>query len=108
MGAVLNIKDYIKGASRPAIKKYIEVSYNKVANPSALRKAIKALVDSGALLQTGQRFKLEKGKRVELRKPAPKPKKKKKKTVKKKKPKKKPKKNPKKSPGKKKKKKKKS
>merc|ERR1712083_1274658 len=86
--AVLNIKDYIKGASRPAIKKYIEVTYKKVASPSALRGAIKKLVASGVLLQTGQRFKLDKAKRVELRKPAPKPKKKKK-TVKKKKPKKK-------------------
>merc|ERR1712130_962984 len=87
--AVLNIKDYTWGASRQAIKKYIEVTYKKVASPAALRSAIKKLVASGVLLQTGQRFKLDKAKRVELRKPAPKPKKKKKKTVKKKKPKKK-------------------
>merc|ERR1712080_224109 len=85
--AVLNIKDYIKGASRQAIKKYIEVTYKKVASPAALRSAIKKLVASGVLLKTGQRFRLDKAKRVELRKPAPKPKKKKK-TVKKKKPKK--------------------
>merc|ERR1712176_424275 len=78
MGAVLNIKDYTKGASRPAIKKYIEVNFNKVVAPSALRRAIAQLVDAGTLLQEGQRFKLEKAKRVELRKPAPKPKKKKK------------------------------
>merc|ERR1712038_1543274 len=87
--AVLNIKDYIKGASRQAIKKYIEVTFKKVASPSALRSAIKKLVAAGTLLQDGQRFKLDKAKRVELRKPPPKPKKKKKKTVKKKKPKKK-------------------
>merc|ERR1712217_925936 len=87
--AVLNIKDHIKGASRQAIKKYIEVTFKKVASPSALRSAIKKLVAAGTLLQEGQRFKLDKAKRVELRKPPPKPKKKKKKTVKKKKPKKK-------------------
>merc|ERR1712037_307808 len=81
--AVLNIKDYIKGASRQAIKKYIEVTYKKVASPAALRSAIKKLVASGVLLQNGQRFKLDKVKRAELRKPAPKPKKKKKKTKKK-------------------------
>merc|ERR1712141_988787 len=45
-------------------------------------------VDSKALVQEGQRFKLDPAKRAELRKPAPKPKKKKK-VVKKKKPKKK-------------------
>merc|ERR1711944_305449 len=77
--AVLNIKDYIKGASRQAIKKYIEVTFKKVASPSALRSAIKKLVAAGTLLQDGQRFKLDKAKRVELRKPPPKPKKKKKK-----------------------------
>merc|ERR1712025_1433452 len=76
MGAVLNIKDYIKGASRPAIKKYIEVTFSKVVSASALRRAIKTLVDNGSLLQEGQRFKLEKTKRAELRKPPPKPKKK--------------------------------
>merc|ERR1712080_773089 len=75
--AVLNIKDYIKGASRPAIKKYIEVTYSKVASAPILRRSIKNLVDNGTLLQEGQRFKLDKAKRVELRKPAPKPKKKK-------------------------------
>merc|ERR1712038_852260 len=75
--AVLNIKDYQKGASRPAIKKYIEVTYSKVAGSSILRRSIKKLVDDGTLLQEGQRFKLDKAKRVELRKPAPKPKKKK-------------------------------
>merc|ERR1712083_588940 len=77
MGAVLNIKDYIKGASRQAIKKYIEVTFNKVVYLPAFRSALKKLVDNGSLLQDGQRFKLEKGKRAELRKPPPKPKKKK-------------------------------
>merc|ERR1711879_630568 len=72
-----NIKDYTKGASRQAVKKYIEVTFNKVVNLPALRTAIKKLVDAGSLLQDGQRFKLEKSKRAELRKPAPKPKKKK-------------------------------
>merc|ERR1712115_268085 len=75
--AVLNIRDFIRGASRQAIKKYIETSFSKVVSASAFRVAIKKLVDSGVLLQDGQRFKLEKSKRVELRKPAPKPKKKK-------------------------------
>merc|ERR1712083_510205 len=75
--AVLNIKDYIKGASRQAIKKYIEVTFNKVVSLPAFRSALKKLVDNGSLLQDGQRFKLEKGKRAELRKPPPKPKKKK-------------------------------
>merc|ERR1711963_707753 len=76
--AVLNIKDYSKGASRPAIKKYIETNYRKVGFASSLRSAIAKLVASGVLLQEGQRFKLDKTKRAELRKPAPKPKKKKK------------------------------
>merc|ERR1712226_496182 len=85
--AVLNIKDYIKGASRQAITKYIEVTFDKTTvSKVALRAALKKLVDDGSLLQEGQRFKLDKAKRVELRKPAPKPKKKvvKKKTTKKK------------------------
>merc|ERR1739842_134504 len=84
LGAILEIKDYIKGASRQAIRKYIEDTYNRVVSQPSLRKALQKLVDSGALLQTGQRFKLDKAKRAELRKPAPKPKKKKKKVVKKK------------------------
>merc|ERR1711997_382658 len=76
--------DFRKGASRQAVKKYIEDSYKKVVSLPALRSAIKKLVADGVLLQTGQRFKLEQAKRAELRKPAPKPKKKKKKPVKKK------------------------
>merc|ERR1712053_26074 len=60
-----------------AIKKYIEVTFNKVISLPAFRSALKKLVDNGSLLQDGQRFKLEKSKRVELRKPPPKPKKKK-------------------------------
>merc|ERR1712113_620405 len=75
--AVLNIKDYRKGASRPAIKKYVEDTYSKVTTPAALRRAIKNLVDKATLTQEGQRFKLNQEKRKELRKPAPKPKKKK-------------------------------
>merc|ERR1712113_1339140 len=75
--AVLNIKDYRKGASRPAIKNYVEDTYSKVTTPAALRRAIKGLVDNGTLTQEGQRFKLDQEKRKELRKPAPKPKKKK-------------------------------
>merc|ERR1711890_228206 len=74
--AVLNIKDYQKGASRQAIKKYIEVTYKKVVSLPALRSALKKLVGDAVLLQTGQRFKIDKAKRAELRKPAPKPKKK--------------------------------
>jgi predicted thioesterase len=73
--AVLNIKDYTKGASRQAIKKYIETNYKTVGQQSALRKAIAAAVQSGVLLQEGQRFRLTKEKRAEMRKPAPKPKK---------------------------------
>merc|ERR1712244_44995 len=79
--------DYIKGASRQAIHKYIETTFAKTVSLTALRSALKKLVDNGTLLQDGQRFKLEKAKRAELRKPAPKPKKKKvvkKKTTKKK------------------------
>merc|ERR1712080_95475 len=75
--AVLNIKDYHKGASRQAIKNYIEANHKKVSANFALRNALKKAVDSGALLQEGQRFKLPKEKRAELRKPTPKPKKKK-------------------------------
>merc|ERR1711997_1179148 len=90
--AVLNIKDN-KGASRQAIKKYVEANYMKVGQQSALRKAAKALVASGVLIPQGpQRFRLDKDKRKALRNP-PKPKKKvtkkkpkKKKTTKKKKP----------------------
>merc|ERR1712173_420219 len=74
--AVLNIKDYRKGASRPAIKKYIESNHKKVMNPTSLRVALAKAVASGDLLQEGQRFKLPKEKRAELRKPAPKPNKK--------------------------------
>merc|ERR1712062_263344 len=81
--AVLNIKDYRKGASRPAIKKYIESNHKKVMNPASLRVALAKAVASGDILQEGQRFKLPKEKRAELRKPAPKPKKKKVKTKKK-------------------------
>merc|ERR1712050_373446 len=84
--AVLNIKDYQKGASRQAIKSYIEANGTKVLRQSALRAAIAKAVVSGDLVQSGQRFKLTKEKGAELRKPAPKPAKKKK-TVKKKKPK---------------------
>merc|ERR1712150_419722 len=73
-----------KGASRQAIKKYIEETYKKVVSLPALRSALKKLVADGVLLQTGQRFKLDQAKRAELRKPAPKPKKTKKKPVKKK------------------------
>merc|ERR1712080_787484 len=85
MGAVLNIKDFSRGASRQAIKKYIEANHKKIMNPAMLRKALSKAVGAGDLLQEGQRFKLPKEKRTELRKPAPKPKKKKKKTTKKKK-----------------------
>merc|ERR1712130_605290 len=74
--------DFVRGASRQAIKKYIETSFSKVVSASAFRVALKKLVDGGVLLQEGQRFKLEKSKRVELRKPAPKPKKRTKKTKK--------------------------
>merc|ERR1711890_228387 len=74
--AVLNIKDYIKGASRPAIKKYIESNHKKVLNQSSLRTALTNAVKSGDLIQEGQRFKLNKEKRAQLRKPTPKPKKK--------------------------------
>merc|ERR1712177_91144 len=82
--AVLEIKDFRKGASRQAIAKYISVNFNKVVQNSALRKALAKLVAGGSLTQDGQRFKLVKEKRAELRKPAPRPKKKKKKVVKKK------------------------
>merc|ERR1712179_889435 len=84
--AVLNIKDYRKGASRQAIKKYIETNHRKVLQQAALRAALAAAVKAGSLLQEGQRFKLDPEKRAALRKPAPKPKKKKpkKKTTKKK------------------------
>merc|ERR1712025_1141086 len=82
--AVLEIKDFRKGASRQAIAKYISVNFNRVVQNPALRKALGKLVADGSLTQDGQRFKLVKEKRVELRKPAPKPKKKKKKVVKKK------------------------
>merc|ERR1712038_2036879 len=82
--AVLNIKDYIKGASRQAITKYIETTFDKVVSLAALRSAIKKLVDDGTLLQEGQRFKLDKVKRAELRKPAQKPKRRLKRRLKKK------------------------
>merc|ERR1712141_565503 len=69
--AVLNIKAYNKGASRQAIKKYIEVNHKKIGNLSALRTALAKAVASGDLIQEGQRFRLKKEKRLELRKPAP-------------------------------------
>merc|ERR1712080_498397 len=75
--AVLNINDYRKGASRQAIKKYIEANHKKVLNPRSLRDALAKAVASGDLTQEGQRFKLPKDKRAELRKPVPKSKKKK-------------------------------
>merc|ERR1739848_313902 len=86
--AVLNIRSYGKGASRQAIRKYIEANHKKIGNASALRNALAKAVAAGTLIQEGQRFKLTPEKRAELRKPAPKPKKKvvkKKKTKKKKK-----------------------
>merc|ERR1711890_55586 len=82
--AVLNIKDYRKGASRQAIKKYIEANHKKALNPRSLRDALAKAVASGDLTQEGQRFKLPKDKRAELRKPVPKSKKTKTKTAKKK------------------------
>merc|ERR1712177_166446 len=74
--AILEIKDFRKGASRQAIAKYISVNFNRVVQNSALRNALAKLVAGGSLTQDGQRFKLVKEKRAELRKPAPKPKKK--------------------------------
>merc|ERR1712080_298066 len=68
---------YIKGASRQAIKKYIETNHKPVKNASAIRVALAKAVEAGDLVQEGQRFKLVKEKRAELRKPTPKPKKKK-------------------------------
>merc|ERR1712007_39444 len=82
--AVLNIKDFQKGASRQAIAKYLTVNFNKIVNNPALRKSLAKLVAGGSLTQDGQRFKLVKEKRKELRKPPPKPKKKKEKGGKKK------------------------
>merc|ERR1712115_356233 len=82
--AVLNIKDN-KGASRQAIKKYVEANFQKVGQPSVLRKALKALVVSGVLIPEGvSRFRLDKEKRKELRKPPAKKKVAKKKPAKKK------------------------
>merc|ERR1711890_23409 len=82
--AVLKTKVYKKGVSRAAIKKYIEVNYNKVVQNTALRKALAKLVSSGVLSQEGQRFKLDPEKKKAILKGPPKPKKKKKKPVKKK------------------------
>merc|ERR1712080_714657 len=52
-------------------------NHKKVLNPRSLRDALAKAVASGDLTQEGQRFKLPKDKRAELRKPVPKSKKKK-------------------------------
>ena len=56
--AVKNTKPFDKGASRPAIKTYIETTYNMTCAAPALRAALTKLATSGAVLKEGQRFKL--------------------------------------------------
>merc|ERR1712226_237622 len=76
--AVLKIKVYRVGASRMAIRKYIETNYGPIGSNASFRKAVKKLVDEGTLTQKGQRFRLEPGKNQVLLKGPPNPKKKKK------------------------------
>jgi hypothetical protein len=72
--AVKSIKSFSKGASRPAIKAYVEAN-NKVgkADNLALRAALTKLVASSAVTQDGQRFLLSKVAReaVDKKKAAP-------------------------------------
>merc|ERR1712080_434086 len=86
--AVLNIKVFRKGASRQAIRKYIETTF-KIEPKWGLRRAIKKLVTDGLLIQEGQRFKLDPEKKAAMKKGPPKKKKPDKKKPAKKKPKKK-------------------
>merc|ERR1712080_693756 len=60
MGAVLNIKDFSRGASRQAIKKYIEANHKKIMNPAMLRKALSKAVGAGDLLQEGNGLNCQK------------------------------------------------
>ena len=94
LASVLAIKSFSKGASRPAIKKFIEETYSLSVSAPALRAALKKEVAAGNLIASGARFLMKPEVRAAMRKPAPKKKKavKKvaKKTTKKKAPKKKP------------------
>merc|ERR1712080_119397 len=75
--AVFNIKDR-KGASAPAIKKYIAANHQEVKYVSAYRTAVKKLVDRGELVRDGARFRLNPEKRkaiIKAKKDALKPKK---------------------------------
>ena len=75
--AVVHIKSFSKGASRPAIKKYIEATYGIAAcSAAALRKALKTLVDNKTLIADGARFKMDKAARDAAKKPKKAPKKK--------------------------------
>mmetsp|Transcript_46376 Transcript_46376/g.91277 ORF Transcript_46376/g.91277 Transcript_46376/m.91277 type:complete len:477 (+) Transcript_46376:33-1463(+) len=66
--AVLNIRSFSKGASRQAIAKYVKDKFD-CESTSALRVALKKLVEQGVLKQDGARFKLEKQQRAALRAP---------------------------------------
>ena len=48
LDAVVHIKSYTKGASRPAIKKYVEETFKIECSAPALRAAIKKAVNEGA------------------------------------------------------------
>jgi hypothetical protein len=61
MMAIKSIKSFSKGASRPAIKAYVEANngVGKASN-TALRAALTKLVSSGAVTQEGSRFMMSK------------------------------------------------
>mmetsp|Transcript_21266 Transcript_21266/g.37650 ORF Transcript_21266/g.37650 Transcript_21266/m.37650 type:complete len:207 (-) Transcript_21266:158-778(-) len=47
-----------KGSSRPALTKFLKEEFNSGDNAAALRKALKAGVESGVLVQVGQSFRV--------------------------------------------------
>lgn len=81
--AVLNIKDFSRGASRQAISNFVTAKFN-ASNAASLRTALRKLTKSGTLLRTGLRYKIDKDNRKALRQSAKKKSTKKKTTKKKK------------------------
>jgi hypothetical protein len=66
--AILAIKDR-KGASNPAIKKYIAANFTPIKYVSAYRAALKKLIASGVVLKVGTvRYKLNEEKKKEMKK----------------------------------------
>jgi hypothetical protein len=57
LNAIDNLKEFKKGSSRSSIKREIEDSQKIELINSALRIALKTLVENNSLIQHGQRFR---------------------------------------------------